>query len=230
MRLLHLSVPILVLTAALLSPAPATAAPSIVVSVPDQTLALVDKGVVTARFPVSTSKFGLGDNPNSYATPLGTMEIASKIGGNAPIGAVFKSRKLTGEVLPPNAAGRDPIVTRILWLRGLEKQNARAYSRNIYIHGTPVEKLVGRPVSYGCIRMRSRDVARLYGAVPVRTKVAVLNTRLNRAVAQAKLQQSADEARLAARQPSSDSSTRSRLRSSSGKRLSATSAKTRPAI
>src|SRR5687767_9159590 len=84
MRLLHLSVPILVLTAALLSPAPATAAPSIVVSVPDQTLALVDKGVVTARFPVSTSKFGLGDNPNSYATPVGTMEIASKIGGNAP--------------------------------------------------------------------------------------------------------------------------------------------------
>lgn len=230
MRLLHLSVPILVLSAALLSPAPATAAPAIVVSVPDQTLALVDKGVVTARFPVSTSKFGLGDNPNSYATPLGTMEIASKIGGNAPMGAVFKSRKLTGEVLPPNAAGRDPIVTRILWLRGLEKQNARAYSRNIYIHGTPVEKLVGRPVSYGCIRMRSRDVARLYGAVPVRTKVAVLNTRLNRAVAQAKLQQSADEARLAAKQPSNDSNTRSRLRSGSGKRLSAAATKTRPAI
>ena len=230
MRLLHLSVPILVLTAALLSPAPATAAPSIVVSVPDQTLALVDKGVVTARFPVSTSKFGLGDNPNSYATPLGTMEIASKIGGNAPMGAVFKSRKLTGEVLKPNAAGRDPIVTRILWLRGLEKSNARAYSRNIYIHGTPVEKLIGRPVSYGCIRMRSRDVASLYGAVNVRTKVAVLNTRLNRAVAQATLQQSAGEARLAAKQQSSDSTNRSRLRASSGKRLSAASAKTRPAI
>jgi lipoprotein-anchoring transpeptidase ErfK/SrfK len=200
MRLFHFSVPILVLTAALLNPARAAAAPSIVVSVPDQTLALVDKGVVTARFPVSTSKFGLGDSPNSYATPLGWMEIASKIGANAPMGAVFKSRKLTGEVLPPNARGRDPIVTRILWLRGLEKGNARAYSRNIYIHGTPVEKLVGRPVSYGCIRMRSGDVARLFGAVPVRTKVAVLNTRLNRAVAQANSQAHASEVRLAARQ------------------------------
>lgn len=199
MRLLHLSVPILVLTAALFSTSPAAAAPSIVVSVPDQTLALVDKGVVTARFPVSTSKFGLGDNPNSYATPLGSMEIASKIGGNAPLGAVFKSRQATGEILAPNARGRDPIVTRILWLRGLEKGNARAFSRNIYIHGTPVEKLIGRPVSYGCIRMRSRDVASLYGAVNVRTKVAVLNTGLNRAVAQATLQSNAGKVRLAAR-------------------------------
>jgi lipoprotein-anchoring transpeptidase ErfK/SrfK len=194
------------------------AAPSIVVSVPDQTLALVDRGVVTARFPVSTSKFGLGDNPNSYATPLGTMEIASKIGGNARMGAVFKSRKLTGEVLPPNAAGRDPIVTRILWLRGLEKSNARAYSRNIYIHGTPVEKLVGRPVSYGCIRMRSRDVARLFGAVNVRTRVAVLNTRLNRAVAQATLQEKADGARLVAKKS---------LRSHSGKRIAANQSPTK---
>ena len=199
MRLLHLSVPIVVLTAALLSPPPATAAPSIVVSVPDQTLALVDKGVVTARFPVSTSKFGLGDNPNSYATPLGSMEIASKIGGNAPLGAVFKSRKATGEILPPNARGRDPIVTRIMWLRGLEKGNARAFSRNIYIHGTPVEKLIGRPVSYGCIRMRSRDVASLYCSVNVRTKVAVLNSGLNRAVAQATLQSNAGKVRLAAK-------------------------------
>lgn len=199
MRLLHLSVPILVLTAALLSPARGTAAPSIVVSVPDQTLALVDRGVVTARFPVSTSKFGLGDNPGSYATPLGSLEIASKIGGNAPMGAVFKSRRMTGEILPPNARGRDPIVTRILWLRGLEKGNARAFSRNIYIHGTPVEKLIGRPVSYGCIRMRSRDVASLFGAVSVRTKVAVLNTRLNRAVAQAALPAHAGGVRLAAK-------------------------------
>jgi lipoprotein-anchoring transpeptidase ErfK/SrfK len=199
MRLLHLTVPILVLTVALLTPAWAKAAPSIVVSVPDQTLALVDKGVVTARFPVSTSKYGLGDRPNSYATPLGSMEIASKIGANAPLGTVFKSRRPTGEILPPNARGRDPIVTRILWLRGLEKGNARAYSRNIYIHGTPVEKLVGRPVSYGCIRMRSKDVARLFGAVNVRTKVAVLNTRLNRAVAQATLQENARAVRVASK-------------------------------
>jgi lipoprotein-anchoring transpeptidase ErfK/SrfK len=212
MRLLHLGVPILVLTASLLTPAQATAEPIVVVSVPDQKLALVDKGVVTARFPVSTSKFGLGDNPNSYATPLGSMEIASKIGANAPMGAVFKSRRPTGEILPPNAAGRDPIVTRIMWLRGLEKGNARAYSRNIYIHGTPVEKLVGRPVSYGCIRMRSKDVASLFGAVNVRTKVAVLNTRMNRAVAQATLQANAAGTRMAAK---------ATLRSHTGTRIAA---------
>ena len=212
MRLLHLSIPLLVLTAALLNPSGATAAPSVVVSVPDQTLALIDKGVVTERFRISTSKFGLGDNRNSYATPLGSMEIASKIGGNAPMGAVFKSRKMTGEILRPNAPGRDPIITRILWLRGLEKGNARAYSRNIYIHGTPVEKLIGRPVSYGCIRMRSKDVARLYAAVNVRTKVAVLNTRLNRAVAQATLLSNTSGTRVAAK---------TSLRSHTGTRLAA---------
>jgi lipoprotein-anchoring transpeptidase ErfK/SrfK len=200
MRLLHFTAALVCLAAAILTPTRATAAPSIVVSVPDQTLALVDRGAVIARYPVSTSKFGLGDGSGSYATPLGSMEIASKIGGNAPLGAVFKSRQMTGEILAPNARGRDPIVTRILWLRGLEKGNARAYSRNIYIHGTPVEQLIGRPVSFGCIRMRSRDVAALFGAVGIRTKVAVLNARLSRAIAQVTLESQAREFRLAANQ------------------------------
>jgi lipoprotein-anchoring transpeptidase ErfK/SrfK len=198
MRLRHFSAALICLAAAILHPTRAAAAPSIVVSVPDQTLALIDNGVVTAKFPVSTSKFGLGDNPGSYATPLGSLEIASKIGGNAPLGAVFKSRTMTGEVLAPNARGRDPIVTRILWLRGLEKGNARAYGRNIYIHGTPVEQLIGRPVSYGCIRMRSGDVARLFGAVRVGTKIDILNAGLTRAIAQAALASHARGPRLAA--------------------------------
>jgi lipoprotein-anchoring transpeptidase ErfK/SrfK len=198
MRLLHFSAALVCLAAAILNPTRAMAAPSIVVSVPDQTLALVDRGAVIARYPVSTSKFGLGDGTGSYATPLGSMEIASKIGENAPLGAVFKSRKMTGEILAPNARGRDPIVTRILWLRGLEKSNARAFSRDIYIHGTPVEQLIGRPASYGCIRMRSRDVAALFGSVGVRTKVAVLNTGLSRAIAQVTLESNARGPRLAA--------------------------------
>lgn len=198
MRLLHFTLAVVGLTAAVLIPTRASAEPSIVVSVPDQTLALIEGGVVREKFRVSTSKFGLGDNPNSYATPLGSLEIASKIGANAPLGAVFKSRKMTGEVLAPNAAGRDPIVTRILWLRGLERGNARAYSRGIYIHGTPVEKLLGRPASYGCIRMRSNDVARLFGSVRVGTKISVLNTGLGRAVAQATLAQQTRGARIAA--------------------------------
>jgi lipoprotein-anchoring transpeptidase ErfK/SrfK len=195
-----ISVIALVLLAAVLSPSQAMAEPSIVVSVPDQTLALVDGGVVRERFKVSTSKFGLGDNPNSYATPLGSLEIASKIGGNAPAGTVFKSRRPTGEVLRPNAPGRDPIVTRILWLRGLESGNSRAYSRGIYIHGTPVEAQIGRPVSYGCIRMRSNDVTRLFSTVRIGTKIEITNTGLSRGVAQATLKQQARGIRVAAQQ------------------------------
>src|SRR5436190_14393236 len=75
----------------------AVASTSIVVSVPEQRLALVENGVPVAQFPVSTSKFGLGDRNGSYATPLGAMEVAAKIGDNAPLGAVFKSRVRTGE-------------------------------------------------------------------------------------------------------------------------------------
>lgn len=188
----------LVATVSLFTATGLMAAPSIVVSVPDQTLAVIDGGVVIEKFAVSTSRFGLGDNPNSYATPLGSLEIASKIGANAPLGAVFKSRKPTGEILKPNAAGRDPIVTRILWLRGLERGNARAYSRSIYIHGTPVEQLIGRPASFGCIRMRSRDITRLFSEVRVGTKIEVANTRLGPAVAKAKLDSQVRGARLAA--------------------------------
>ena len=160
-------------------------ASAVVISIADQKLALVEDGAPVAQFPVSTSKFGVGDRPGSYATPLGLLEIASKIGANAPLGTVFKSRVQTGEVLRPNARGRDPIVTRILWLRGLEGRNARAYDRGIYIHGTPVERLIGRPASYGCIRMRSRDVAHLFNAVTVGTRIAVVTYHLRDAITRA---------------------------------------------
>jgi lipoprotein-anchoring transpeptidase ErfK/SrfK len=199
MRLLQpCIISLLCLTAAICIPTSAFAQPSIVVSVPDQTLALINDGMVVARYRVSTSKFGLGDGSGTYATPLGTMAIASKIGANAPLGAVFKNRQPTGEVLKPNAPGRDPIVSRILWLRGLEKQNAKAYSRNIYIHGTPEERLIGRPASYGCIRMRSQDIAQLFNAVPVGTRIDVANAGLGSAVAKAKLESHARTTRLAA--------------------------------
>ena len=163
----------------------ASAAPAVVVSIADQTLALVEDGAPVAKFPISTSKFGVGDRPGSYATPLGMLEVAHKIGADAPLGTVFKSRIPTGEILRPNARGRDPIVTRILWLRGLEKRNARAYERGIYIHGTPVERLIGRPASYGCIRMRSRDVAYLFNSVGVGTRIAVMTGHLRDAIARA---------------------------------------------
>src|SRR5256885_11604402 len=159
-----------------------SAAPAVVVSIADQKLALVESGESVAQFAVSTSKFGVGDRPGSYATPLGLLEIASKIGANVPLGTVFKSRNATGEILRPNARGRDPIVTRILWLRGLEKRNARAYDRAIYIHGPPVERLIGRPASYGCIRMRSRDVANLFSLVDVGTPIAIVKCNLREAI------------------------------------------------
>src|SRR5947207_11489443 len=125
MKLLHLVAPISIVATALGSAVQASAEPAIVVSIADQRLALVEDGAPVAQFPISTSKFGVGDRPGSYATPLGLLEIASKIGANAPLGTVFKSRVQTGEVLRPNARGRDPIVTRIIWLRGLEGRNAR---------------------------------------------------------------------------------------------------------
>ena len=163
----------------------ASAAPALVVSVPDQKLAVIDNGQPIAQFPISTSRYGLGDRPGSYATPVGLLEIAAKIGAAAPMGAVFKQRRLTGEILRPNARGRDPIVTRIIWLRGLERQNARAFERNIYIHGTPVERLIGRPASYGCIRMRSCDIVNLFASISVGTKIAVFNSHLPRAISEA---------------------------------------------
>ena len=159
------------------------AAPAIIVSVPDQHMAIVENGVLIGHFPVSTSKFGLGDRPRSYATPLGTLEVAAKVGGGAPLGAVFKSRQFTGEILRPNSPGRDPIVTRILHLRGLDAGNAGAFGRAIYIHGTPEERKIGRPASYGCIRMRSRDVVRVFDAAPIGTKIEIVNSSLRRALA-----------------------------------------------
>ena len=139
---------------------------------------LVDDGARTAVYPVSTSKFGLGDNWGSMATPLGMLQVAQKIGDHAPVGAVFHNRRFTGEILQPNAPGRDPIVTRIIWLRGLEVANAHAYNRGIYIHGTPQEKNIGRPASYGCIRMKSSDVTELYAQLPVGAVVQITSNHL----------------------------------------------------
>jgi hypothetical protein len=135
-----------------------------------------------ATYPVSTSKFGLGDSLRSSHTPLGQLEVAKKIGDNAPLGSVFKDRVRTGEIVAPNSPGRDPIVTRILWLRGREAQNANAFGRYIYIHGTPEERLIGTPASYGCIRMRSTDVVQLYNIVGIGAAVTIVDVPLVSAV------------------------------------------------
>jgi len=145
-----------------------------IVSVRDQQMLLVRDGSPVKSYKISTSKFGIGDRPGSNCTPLGRLQVAKKIGTNAPMGGVFKSRRPTGEVLKPNAPGRDPIVTRILWLTGTESRNQNAFRRTIYIHGTPEERRLGSPASYGCIRMGSRDVADLYNRIGTGADVFVI--------------------------------------------------------
>ncbi|RYD28761.1 MAG: L,D-transpeptidase [Verrucomicrobiaceae bacterium] len=145
--------------------APAPKGRELRVSVADQKMALYENGAPLRVYKVSTSKFGVGDSPASNCTPLGKMRVAKKIGNGLPPGMVFKSRRPTGEILRPNAAGRDPVVTRILWLDGTEPKTRNAYRRFIYIHGTPEERNIGQPASYGCIRMRSMDVIDLYNQV-----------------------------------------------------------------
>jgi len=147
----------------------------ILISTVDQKMIVLRDGNKIAEYPVSTSKFGVGDGPGSNATPLGELKIKRKIGGGAPSGSVFKSRRPTGEILAVDAPGRDPVVTRILWLQGLEPQNQNAYARFIYIHGTPEERNIGTACSYGCIRMRSRDVIALYETVGTGASVRIVD-------------------------------------------------------
>lgn len=148
--------------------------PRIIISVRDQKLMVIENGQRAAVYPVSTSKFGLGDRWGSMATPLGWLQVAEKIGDHAPPGAVFHKRRFTGEILSPNAPGRDPIVTRIIWLRGLERSNANAFNRCIYIHGTAEEKSIGKPSSYGCVRMCSKDVTEVYAQLQVGALVRII--------------------------------------------------------
>ena len=154
----------------------------IVISTREQKLALLDRGNLMAIYPVSTSKFGLGDWPGSSCTPLGELEVAQKIGDGMLPGTVFKDRRRTGEIVGVNAPGRDPIVTRIIWLRGLELQNANAFRRDIYIHGTPEERNLGLPVSYGCVRMSSNDVIKLYEMVGLGAQVTIVDAPLTAVV------------------------------------------------
>ena len=153
----------------------------VVVSVKEQKLGVYQEGRLKKQYKISTSKFGLGDKPGSCCTPLGKHEVIAKIGHGLPPGAVLKSRHWNGEVLKPNAPGRDPIVSRILWLRGLDSKNRNAFGRYIYIHGTTEENRIGQPASYGCIRMKSRDVIDLFDNVGIGVRVDITEKGLPRA-------------------------------------------------
>jgi len=151
----------------------------VVVSVKDQKLGIYSQdGKLAKQYVISTSKFGLGDQRGSNRTPLGKHEVVAKIGKGLPAGAVLKSRRWNGEVLKPNAPGRDPIVSRILWLKGMERTNKNAFNRFIYIHGTPEENRLGTPASYGCVRMGMKDVVDLFNSVDVGAKVVITKDHL----------------------------------------------------
>ena len=152
---------------------------SIHISVARQRLAL-KRGRGTERtFPISTSKFGLGSEEGSMKTPVGRFRIAEKIGGDQPIDIAYKARvpvRATAEALK----GDDLIMSRILWLDGLEEANANTHARYIYIHGTNHEKHIGEPASHGCVRMKNADIAELFVLVDVGTPVVIAPPRLVR--------------------------------------------------
>ena len=142
------------------------------VSIRKQQLTLKLGKEIFGPYPISTSRVGLGTEIGSMKTPTGRFRIAEKIGEGMPVGTVFKSRrrvKATKKLMRDD----DLIMTRILWLDGLDPENANTHGRFIYIHGTNHEESLGKPTSHGCIRMRNSDLIELYEMVDVDTPVAI---------------------------------------------------------
>jgi L,D-transpeptidase YbiS len=153
------------------------------ISAAAQQLTLFDNtGAVVRRYPVSTSKNGLGETNGSYCTPRGRHIVRAKIGAGLEEGAVLVGRRPTGEIWTPELAARDPgrdwMLTRILWLSGRKPGFNRlgevdTMRRYIYIHGAPETAEMGKPGSIGCVRMRNADIVELFDLVPAYTVVDV---------------------------------------------------------
>ncbi|MFP4129696.1 MAG: L,D-transpeptidase family protein [Halorhodospira sp.] len=150
------------------------------VDLPAQRLLLWQGDALRAQWPVATAANGPGERHGSGGTPRGWHCIRARIGAGAPEGAVFVGRRPTGEVwdraLHRAQPQRDWILTRILWLSGLERGINRlgavdTMRRFIYIHGCPELEPVGVPCSHGCIRMRSPAAMALFGQVAAGTAV-----------------------------------------------------------
>ena len=139
-------------------------------------------------YVISSGKNGIGEQENSGKTPRGWHKVALKFGHSAPKNAVFKARQETGEVyddaLATQFPERDWILSRILWLSGLEEnlnqgEGCDTFKRYIYIHGTPDTEPMGIPMSHGCIRMRNEDVIELFDLIPEQALVFISEYSLN---------------------------------------------------
>ena len=152
------------------------------VSIAEQQLMLIDNAQIVSSYSVSTAKNGAGEQMGSECTPTGWHKIRAKIGDSQPLNAVFIGRRPTGEIysdeLKAQYQQRDWILTRILWLGGLEPGKNRyghvdSTWRYIYIHGCPDELMTGTPDSHGCIRMKNKDVAELFSKVDAGLKIFI---------------------------------------------------------
>jgi lipoprotein-anchoring transpeptidase ErfK/SrfK len=155
----------------------------IMVDVPGQTLTVTNAaGKTVANYRVATARNGVGEKLGSEQTPRGRHYIRAKIGAGLPAGAVLVSRRPTGEIYAPDLRttfpNRDWILTRILWLCGLERGKNRlgevdTMRRYIYIHGCPDEDPMGVPSSRGCIKMRNSELIKLFDLIPAGTQVTI---------------------------------------------------------
>ncbi len=145
--------------------------PRLEVSIGTQRVRLFDDMRCVREWTCSTSKFGIGFKEGSNKTPLGAFIVKEKHGDGAESGTIFKSRQPVGHWTRGMETKTDLVLTRILWLDGLETHNANTFQRYIYIHGTNDENGIGRPGSHGCVRMRNREVIELFDLVPVGTPV-----------------------------------------------------------
>ena len=154
----------------------------LIVDISAQELSFSRAGEPIKRYSVSTATKGTGQQSGSEQTPLGKHTIHSKIGDEIPVGGVFVGRRFTGEIYSRQLAEQHPerdwILTRVIWLSGLEPEfnqggQVDSHQRYIYIHGTPDSEPMGIPASHGCIRMRNSDLIDLFDLVNPGTEVEI---------------------------------------------------------
>jgi len=152
------------------------------VNILSQQLLAFKNNILMKTFVISSAKNGVGEIRNSFCTPRGLHKVRAKIGKDLPIGAILRGRRFSGEIFNDDLYKQNPnsdwILSRILWLSGLEKgknlgANVDTFARFIYIHGTPYQNQLGMPNSFGCIRMSNNDVIELFDLTPLNCHILI---------------------------------------------------------